>query len=177
MKNIIVAGVAGIIGISIIGGLYYVLSQNEGEIKELKVDNTPISTKNLKDAKQTKSFVNMYGDNSELIPQSESTLPDGSKKSTISIQDIEAKIATTVDKSKKAQMAYNLGLNYLGKINDLNVQPNMDEAIKYLKIALDNNELNAGYELIQIYTDRHEPDTVMYYVNIMEELEPNKPTN
>lgn len=175
MKNILLGSIAFLVGAGVLGSVYYIATMdNDGQIKELKVDNKPQSTQNLLESKKTKEFVNMYGQGDQsLVPQSTPTLPDGNSK-TLSVEEIIKKIQETRDRSSKAQMAYNLGMNYLGKIGDLNLIQDTDKAIIFLDIAFQNGEINAGYELVQIYTDKNDTARVDAYTQRINEMNSNQ---
>lgn len=157
MKNYVYGGIAvGVIGLVIYGVSYY--ANNFKNPPDLKVSDTyntkPIDHTGVQAQKQ---FVNMFGSTDSSIPQTQPLLPDLNIKSTISVPEIEQMIATEKDSRKVATMAYNLGMNYLGKLGDLQVEKNVDKAIQLFTKALDNGEVNAGYELIQIYQDTSSP--------------------
>ncbi len=173
MKNYIYGGVAlGVIGLVIYGVAYY--ADNFKNPPDLTVSNT-YNTKPMDHTgvQAQKQFVNMFGSTDATIPQTEPLLPDLNIKSTISVPEIEHMIETEKDARKVATMAYNLGMNYLGKLGDLQVQKDVDKAIQLFVRALDSGEINAGYELIQIYQDTHTP----YYDQNKADFYTNKVNN
>lgn len=147
-----------VIVILLLVGLGTVLytGSKETELVPIKESQTTTETKQGEIVvANSKQFVEMFPSqqNTGLIPQAKPLYPDAHINSVVSIDDLKKQVNTEKNQMTAASIAYNLGMNYMGKISDLRVEKNVGEAIKYFKIAFDKGEVNGGYELIQIYGD------------------------